>query len=97
VTDYMAATVLAYVVVYFWVKINMYYDPPWVLDLLFYYLGGLIPGYLVCRRTGSAELALGVRSSIASWVFAVLAFSPSRRATRRPSSPSCWSCSSSGD
>src|SRR4030043_69847 len=72
VTDYMAAAVLAYGVVYFWVELNIYYDPPWVLALLFYYLGGLIPGYLVCRRTGSAELAMGVRSSVASWVFTVV-------------------------
>ena len=72
VTDYMAAAVLAYGVVYFWVELNIYYDPPWVLALLFYYLGGLIPGYLVCRRTGSAELAVGVRSSVSSWVFTVV-------------------------
>jgi len=72
VTDYMAAAVLAYGVVYFWVELNIYYDPPWILALLFYYLAGLIPGYLVCRRTGSAELAVGFRSSVASWGFTVV-------------------------
>jgi len=72
ITDYMAAAVLAYGIVYFWIELNALYDPPWLLAYLIYYLGGLIPSYLVCRRTGSAELAIGVKSSVASWGFVIV-------------------------
>lgn len=72
VTDYMAAAVLAYGIVYFWVELQMYYGPPWPLAYLFYYLAGLVPSYLVCRRTGSGELAVGVKCSAASWGFTVV-------------------------
>jgi hypothetical protein len=65
----MAAAVLAYGIVYFWVELHMLYGPPWPLAYLFYYLAGLAPGYLVCRRTGSGELAVGAKSSVASWGF----------------------------
>ena len=69
ITDYMAAAVLAYGIVYFWIELDAMYDPPWLLAFPIYYLGGLIPSYLVCRRTGSAELAVGVKSSVGSWLF----------------------------
>ncbi len=72
ITDYMAAAVLAYGIVYFWIELNALYDPPWLLAYLIYYLGGLIPSYLVCKRTGSAELAIGVKSSVASWGFVIV-------------------------
>jgi hypothetical protein len=69
VTDYMAAAVLAYGIVYFWVELHMLYGPPWPLAYLFYFTAGLIPSYLVCRRTGSGELAVGVKCSVTSWGF----------------------------
>jgi hypothetical protein len=72
ITDYMAAAVLAYGIVYFWIELNALYDPPLFLGYLIYYLGGLIPSYLVCRRTGSAELAIGAKNSVASWGFVVV-------------------------
>lgn len=65
----MAAAVLAYGIVYFSVELYMYYSPPWPISYLFHYLAGLVPSYLVCRRTGSGELGVGVKSSAASWGF----------------------------
>ena len=66
-TDYMAAAALAYGLVYFWIKTVA--GTPSLLAYPVYYLAGLAPSYLVCRRTDSAHLAVGIKSSLASWVF----------------------------
>ncbi len=68
-TDYMAAAVLAYGIVYFWIKLKMVAGTPSLLAYPVYYLAGLVPSYLVCRRTDSAHLAVGIKSALASWGF----------------------------
>lgn len=68
-TDYMAAAALAYGIVYFWIKLKMVAGTPSLLAYPVYYLAGLVPSYLVCRRTDSAHLAVGIKSSLASWGF----------------------------
>jgi hypothetical protein len=65
--DYMAAAVLAYGIVYFWIKTVA--GTPSLLTYAIYYLAGLAPSYLVSRRTDSAHLAVGIKSALASWAF----------------------------
>jgi hypothetical protein len=64
--------VLAYGIVYFWIELKTLYNPPWVLAYLMYYLAGLVPSYLVCKRTGSAELPVAFRSAVISWALVVV-------------------------
>ena len=66
-TDYMAAAVLAYGIVYFWIELKTVAGAPDLLGYPIYYLSGLIPSYLVCKRTGSAHLAVGVKTAALSW------------------------------
>jgi hypothetical protein len=68
-TDYMAATVLAYGIVYFWIELKMVAGTPSLLAYPVYYLAGLISSYLVCRRTDSAHLAVGIKTAFAAWAF----------------------------
>ena len=68
-TDYLAAAALAYGIVYFWIKLKMVAGTPSLLAYPIYYLAGLVPSYLVCRRTDSAHLAVGIKSAFAAWAF----------------------------
>jgi hypothetical protein len=68
-TDYMAAAALAYGIVYFWIKLKMVVGMPNLLAYPAFYLAGLVPSYLVCRRADSAHLVVGIKSSLASWGF----------------------------
>jgi uncharacterized membrane protein YjdF len=68
-TDYMAAAALAYGIVYFWIKLKMVAGTPSLLTYPIYYLAGLVPSYLVCRRIDSAHLAVGIRVALVAWVF----------------------------
>jgi len=63
----MAAAALAYGLVYFWMKTVA--GSPSLLSYAVYYLAGLAPSYLVCRRTDSAHLAIGIKSALSSWAF----------------------------
>jgi hypothetical protein len=72
ITDYMAGAVLAYGIVYFWIELKTFYNPSWVLAYVIYYLAGLIPSYLVCQRTGAAELSIAFRSTMISWALVVV-------------------------
>jgi hypothetical protein len=67
--DYMAAIVLAYGIVYFWIELKMVAGTPSLMAYPVYYLAGLIPSYLVCRRTDSAHLAVGIKTAFAAWAF----------------------------
>ena len=67
--DYLAAAVLAYGIVYFWIELKMVAGTPSLLAYPVYYLAGLAPSYLVCRRADSAHLAVGIKSALASWGF----------------------------
>jgi hypothetical protein len=71
-TDYMAAAALAYGIVYFWIELKMVAGAPDLLAYPIYYLSGLIPSYLVCRRTDSTHLAVGIKSALAAWVLTVV-------------------------
>jgi len=66
-TDYMASAALAYGIVYFWIRTVA--GMPSLLSYAVYYLAGLAPSYLVCRRTDSAHLVVGIKSALASWAF----------------------------
>ena len=66
-TDYMAAAALAYGIIYFWVRRMA--GMPSLLSYVVYFLAGLGPSYLVCRRTDSAHLTIGIKSALASWAF----------------------------
>ena len=68
----MAAAALAYGIVYFWIELKMVAGAPLLLAYPVYYLSGLIPSYLVCRRTDSAHLAVGIKSALAAWVLTVV-------------------------
>ena len=68
-TDYMAAAVLAYGIVYFWIVVKTVVGAPSLLAYPVYYLAGLMPSYFVCSRTDSAHLSVGVKSALASWAF----------------------------
>ncbi len=65
----MAAAALAYGIVYFWIKLKMVAGTPSLLAYPIYYLAGLVPSYLVCRRTDSAHLAVGIKTAFAAWAF----------------------------
>lgn len=67
--DYMAAAALAYGIVYFWIELKMIARTPSLLAYPVYYFAGLAPSYLVCRRTDSAHLAVGIKAAFASWAF----------------------------
>jgi hypothetical protein len=71
-TDYMAAAALAYGIVYFWIELKMVAGAPGLLAYPIYYLSGLTPSYLVCRRTDSTHLAVGIKSALAAWVLTVV-------------------------
>ena len=68
----MAAAALAYGIVYFWIELKMVTGAPGLLAYPIYYLSGLIPSYLVCRRTDSTHLAVGIKSALAAWVLTVV-------------------------
>ncbi len=68
-TDYMAAAILAFGIIYFWLELKMIAGTPSLLAYPVYYLAGLVPSYLVCRRTDSAHLAVGLKAALASWTF----------------------------
>ena len=75
-TDYLAASVLSYGIVYFWVQFILILDHEW-LGLLSYpvfLLSAFATAYLVLRRTDEAHLAVGLKSSLVSWVFTVVSF-----------------------
>ena len=65
----MAATVLAYGIVYFWIELKMVVGTPSLLAYPVYYLAGFVPSYLVCRRTDSAHLSVGIKAALAAWTF----------------------------
>jgi hypothetical protein len=68
-TDYMAAAALAYGIIYFWIKLMMVAETPSLLTYPIYYLAGLVPSYLVCRRIDSAYLAVGIKVALVAWAF----------------------------
>ena len=72
-TDYLAAAVLSYGVVYFWVQFINWIDFQLIslLSYFVYFLGAFSSVYLVLRRTDRAHLKIGIATSIASWAFTV--------------------------
>lgn len=74
-TDYIAASALAYAIVYFW--LHSVAGMPSSLSYVVFFLTGLVPSYLVCTRADSAFLAVGIKAALISWAFtsvAILAF-----------------------
>jgi phosphatidylserine synthase len=74
-TDYMAAAVLSYGIVYFWIELNSYQEIHWIFAWIIFYFGGLLPSYLVCRRTSRNQLGVGLKAATASWLFVVVSLS----------------------
>jgi len=68
----MAAAVLSYGIVYFWIELTSFYNLPWILAYVLYYLASLIPSYLVCKRTGAEELSVAIRCAVFSWALVVI-------------------------
>ena len=71
-TDYLAGSVIAYVIVYFWLEIKTVTRVPWYLAYIIYYLAGLASSYLVCNKVKSDDLLTGVKSAIVSWMITVI-------------------------
>jgi len=67
----MAAAVLSYGIVYFWIELANFSSLPWIMAYVLYYLAGLIPSYLVCKRTGAQELSIAIKCALISWAFVV--------------------------
>ncbi|MCW4050274.1 MAG: hypothetical protein NWE89_11135 [Candidatus Bathyarchaeota archaeon] len=83
-TDYMAGAVLSYGIVYFWIRVKTLYNAPWILAFVFFYLGGLLPSGMICKRTSRNQLPTGLKSAIISWIFTVvslLAFTQGNQAS----------------
>jgi hypothetical protein len=74
-TDYMAAAVLSYGIIYFWVELKAASDIPWMVAWIIFYLAGVIPSYLVCKRTTRNQLGVGIKTVFISWAFVVFSLS----------------------
>jgi phosphatidylserine synthase len=70
--DYIAAAMLSYVIIYFWIELNSFQEIHWVAAWTIFYIGGLLPSYIVCRRTSRNQLGVGLKSAAASWLFVVV-------------------------
>lgn len=71
-TDYLAAGALAYGTIFFWLKLSTMIQLPWLVSYLIFYLGGLVPTYLVCRRTDRNQFPVGIKSAVFSWIFTLV-------------------------
>ena len=69
IIDYLAAATLAYGIIFFWLKLSTIIQLPWFLSYLIFYLGGLGPTYLMCRRTDRNQFPVAIKSAVFSWVF----------------------------
>lgn len=71
--DYLAAAVLSYGIVYFWVQFLNWIEVQIIalLSYLIYFIGAFSSVYLVLRRTNTAHLRIGITSALASWAFTV--------------------------
>ena len=72
IIDYLAAATLSYGVIFFWLKLSTIIKLPWLVSYLIFYLGGLGPTYLVCRRTDRNQFPVGIKSAVFSWVFTLV-------------------------
>jgi len=71
VTDYLAAAVLAYGVVYVWLQASQLWTTPWALSYLVYYAGSATSTYLVLRKTTRNQFPVALKSAAFSWVFTI--------------------------
>ena len=67
--DYLAAATLSYGIIFFWLKLSALTQLPWPVSYLIFYIGGLGPTYLVCRRTDRNQFPVAIKSAVFSWVF----------------------------
>jgi len=71
-TDYLAAATLAYGIIFFWLKLSTLIQVPWPVSYLIFYIGGLGPTYLMCRRTDRNQFPVAIKSAVFSWVFTLV-------------------------
>ncbi len=72
ITDYLAAATLSYGIIFFWLKLSTITQVPWPVSYLIFYMGGLVPTFLVCRRTDRNQFPVAIKSVIFSWVFTLV-------------------------
>lgn len=75
-TDYLAAAILSYGIVYFWVQFILILGVNWLSYLSYpvFLLTASATSFLVLKRADEAHLAVGLKSSLISWVFTVVSF-----------------------
>ena len=72
ITDYLAAAMLSYGVIFVWIKVSSMVDIPWGISYLFFYVAGLAPTYLVTRRIERRQFPVAMISVFISWVFTLV-------------------------
>jgi len=60
ITDYLAAATLSYGIIFFWLKLSTLTQIPWPISYLIFYMGGLVPTFLVCRRTDRNQFPVAI-------------------------------------
>jgi hypothetical protein len=72
-TDYLAAAVLSYGIVFFWVQFLNWIEIQIfaLFSYIIYFIGAFSSVYLVLRRTTTAHLRIGITSALTSWLFTV--------------------------
>jgi len=71
-TDYLAAATLSYGIIFFWLKLSTIIQVPWPVSYLLFYIGGLGPTYLMCRRTDRNQFPVAIKTAVFSWVFTLV-------------------------
>ena len=72
ITDYLASAMLSYGVIFLWLKFSTMMDVSWGVSYLFFYVAGLGPTYLICRRITRNQFPVAMISAFFSWVFTLV-------------------------
>lgn len=75
--DYLAGAMLANGFVWIWAQVLPYLS--WIpfallawVSYFIYLSGGIVASYLVCKRTTSGHLAVGLKVAAVAWAFSIL-------------------------
>lgn len=76
-TDYLAGAMLANGFVWIWAQAlpQLSWIPQTLLaeaSYIIYLTGGIVASYMVCKRTSSRHLFVGIKFAAITWVFAVI-------------------------
>ena len=72
ITDYLASAMLSYGVIFLWLKFSTMMEVSWGVSYLFFYVAGLGPTYLICRRITRNQFPVAMISAFFSWVFTLV-------------------------